>query len=202
MTVAAGPTLRSIKEEMRLAIVCEWLAPGSVLKSDGSYRNGNLKLVEKNRGAEVSNETYANGIYEIKRLFAEKYGKKGFSEIVNKAEKQVNRNYIKKLLENYEIKLEETYSEKYKREDKEDKEKKLRRKITSEKTNIKRRNQAIIAYSIFTVIVIFLLLSMRSCVNSDNRTPEEKALDAYCTTMGHSGCSDTAREIRRITKGK
>ena len=35
--------------------------------------------------------------------------------------------------------------------------------------------------------------------NYDGRSDGEKALDAYCVAQGRSGCSDTARDIQRIT---
>ena len=58
----------------------------------------------------------------------------------------------------------------------------------------------IIGFSIVPIFIIFVLFKAFFGDPVDNRTSDEKRLDAYCASLGRSGCSDTAREIKQISE--
>lgn len=206
MTNSTEPNLRSIKEEMRLAIACEWLAAGSVLNADGTYREGTVKILEAKRGSEIPHEVtaYTNrSMYEIKRLIREKYRSMGYLEDTNRADKQVNRNYIDNLLRKYDIHTED--GPKFTAYGKEFRENidRLKAKNERDAEHQRMRNEKAKRVAVINaVLVVFLFAGLfsliRSCASGDGRSNDEKRLDAYCASMGRSGCSETAREIRRI----
>ena len=48
--------------------------------------------------------------------------------------------------------------------------------------------------AIFICVIIFLFAAF---YNNDDRTSAEKDLDSYCTHIGRTGCSETARELKK-----
>lgn len=73
-------------------------------------------------------------------------------------------------------------------------------------TNLRRESRtganipAIIGFSIIPIAIMIVLFRAFFGDPVDNRSNDEKRLDAYCASIGRSGCSDTAREIKRISE--
>lgn len=202
MGSAEKPTLRSIKEEMRLAIACEWLRPGTIFTADEGCAEGDVGVLEESVGTEISSTVTMHSMvfYKIRDAIEEKYKKYGYGDIAANARKQVSRSYVSNLLKKYDISLEE-----------------MRPQILSEYQPYttamrerdeyaaqKRRVENIIAYSASAVVIALALLMFGGSAGwfgeSDNRTDAEKRLDEICAAQGYSGCSSTAREIKRISE--
>lgn len=80
--------------------------------------------------------------------------------------------------------------------------KKILRESDEECLNFNIRNTLLIKNSIvlFVILLVFhVILNTKIFGEYDDRTSKEKALDSYCERQGRSGCSDTAREIKRLT---
>lgn len=195
--------LRLIKEEMRLAIACEWLKVGSVLKSGGRYQNGDFAILEKMRGTVIPYETtsYTSGAYyKIKDEIQKKYKLLGLDKEAKAACKQVNRKYINGLLNRYDIRIgDDPNLVEYKIDrDQSHQSHSDAWAVYSpqEKTRPLSEKLAVIAGAVITLFILFVIFSI---VYGDNRTDEEKRLDEYCAQNGFSGCSDSAEKIKQIS---
>lgn len=80
--------------------------------------------------------------------------------------------------------------------------KKISRDTDEEILDYNIRNSILTKYSITLVallLVTYAIFNVMIKSDYDDRTSREKALDTYCEKQGRSGCSDTLREIKRLT---
>lgn len=187
-------SLRTIKEEMRRAVIYCAVNFENYREVSAASESGELiKSIPDEKGmSKLSGKMakYDLALFEVnsapRSYIREKYNALGYADMAKKAYGQVSADYISAGIRKYGIVLEDGDAFSARNE-----------------ANHKRKMEVLGASSddsfpwVRAAILIIVLVSVIIGVftDHDDRTDGEKKLDAYCASLGKSGCSDATRKI-------